>query len=337
MKQLLVIISSFFFSIPLLGQDKLTTLLISGKEDTKIFLQDYLEPGTQGLIYNLSSNWYRTAEVKNPLAFEISILGNVSVNLDEHQSFVLNTEDYQNLQFPDGETQKKIATILGENDPPARVILRNESVTGDHQTFFELPQGLGSEGIKFIPTAFLQARLGVFKATEVKFRYFPRRDFGGANIQILGGAIQNEITQWLAPSYFPLAVSGLVAYSTMDANYSFIENQLIQGENQQLNSKMKYWMFSGIVSTKFPIINFYGGLTYLQGTSQTDLLGKYIIINENSGEIITSYTDPVSLSSKAGGMASNLGMSLNLGIFKLNGEYNFTKYPTISAGVHIGL
>lgn len=336
MKQLLGFLSLYFFSVPLLGQDNLTPLLISGTEDTQTFLEDYLRPGTQGLIYNLSSNWYRTAEVKKPLAFEISILGNASVNLDEHQSFILNTEDYENLQFPDGKTQHKIATILGNNDPAAQVILRNESLTGDDQTILDLPQGLGSQGVEFIPTVFLQARIGVFKATEVKFRYFPRRDFGGADVQILGGAIQHEITQWLAPKYFPLTVSGLVAYSTMDANYEFTESQIVQGENQRLDSQVEYWMFSGIVSTKFPIFNFYGGVSYLQGTSQTNLLGTFFIVNQNSGETITSYKDPVKLNNKAGGMTGTLGTSLNLGIFKLNGEYNFSKYQTIAAGVHFG-
>lgn len=335
MRQLLIIISSFFFSVPLLAQDNLTLLLISGKEDTKTFLQDYLRPGTQGLIYNLSSGWYQTAEVKDPLRFEISVIANASVNLDQHQSFLLNTSDYQNIQFADGETRKTVATILGNNDPAARVILKNESVTGDEQIFFELPQGLGSEGIDFIPTAFLQARLGVFRATEVKFRYFPRRDLGGADVQILGGAIQHEVTQWLAPKYFPLSVSGMVAYSTMDGNYEFTEDQIVQGDNQRLDSHMKYWMFSGIFSTKFPIVNFYGGLSYLQGTSQTHLLGTYSIVNENSGETIVSLTDPLSLTSEVGGMTGNIGISLSLGLFKINGEYNFTEYQTLSAGVHI--
>lgn len=337
MRNLLIIINFFFFSIPLLAQHNIKLLLISGKEDTKTFLQDYLNPGTAGLIYNLSSGWYQTADVKNPLGFEISVIANASGNLDQHQSFILNTNDYQNLQFSGGETSKSVATILGNNDPSARVVLKNESITGDEETSFELPQGIGSAGIYFIPAAFLQARLGLFKGTEVKFRYFPRRDFGGADVQILGGAIQHEITKWLAPEYFPLGVSGLVAYSVMDGNYEFTKDQIIQGDNQRLESHMEYWMFSGIVSTKFPIVNFYGGPSYLQGTSQTEMLGTYFIENENSGETIVTVTDPISLTNKVGGLTANLGMSLRLGFFKINGEYNFSEYQTISAGVHIGL
>lgn len=334
MRNSFIIVLIFFFStLPLLAQENLTNLLISGTEDTQRFLNDYLGPGTRGLIYNRAGGWYQGAEVKDPLGFEISLIANGSVNLDQHQSFILNIEDYKNIQFPGGETQKEVATILGENDPAVQILLRSES--GGGETSFELPQGIGAAGANIIPTAFLQGRLGLFRGTEVKVRYLPRREFEGANFQILGGAIQHEFTQWLAPGSFPLAVSGMVVYSVMDGEYDFTNEEFVEGTNQRLDSKMDYLMFSGIVSTKFRVVNLYGGISYLSGTSETKLLGTYEI-EDNSGETIATLTDPLSLTSDVAGLTANLGLSLRWGFFKVHTEYNFSEFQTISAGVHVG-
>lgn len=334
MRKFVTIILMFFSSLSLMAQENLTDLLISGTEDTERFVQDYLSPGTRGLIYNLSGGWYQSAEVKAPLGFEISVIGNASVNLGRHQSFILNTEDYNNVQFPGGETQKEVATILGQNDPAVRVILSNE-VAGEGETSLELPQGIGSAGANFIPTAFLQARLGLFRGTEVKFRYFPRRDFNGANVQILGGAVQHEFTQWLAPESFPVAVSGMVAFSVMDGNYDFTNEEIVQGTNQRLDSRMDYLLFSGIVSTKFSVVNVYGGVSYLKGNSETKLLGDYEIVND-AGVTVVTLRDPLSVSSDVAGLTANAGISLRLGFLKIHTEYNFSEYQTLSAGLHVG-
>ena len=237
------------------AQKDLGLLLASGIEDTRTFASQYIRPGVEGILYNRSSGWYQTAKVKSFLGFEFSVVGNASVNLEEHQTFVLNVGDYQNLRFRDGSAGKRVATILGHVDPPVEVLVDCENSSGSQETPLVFPQGLGSSGIEVIPTYFLQARLGIFKGTEIKARYFPTRSFGDVHIDLYGGAVQHEFTSWLPdPDVFPVAVSGLVAYSTMNSSYDFTGDSPVAGTNHRLKSEMDLWLYSAIVSTSFSVV-----------------------------------------------------------------------------------
>lgn len=338
MRHVLKFIAVLFSTGVASAQDVLGKLLVSGIEDTRTFTEDYISPAIDGVTHSRTGGWYQTAKVKKPMGFEISVIGNAATNLENSQSFVLDTREYENLQFPDGETSKEVASILGRNEPPVDVLLSAESSGGNQQILFRLPQGLGSSGVEWIPTAFVQARLGLFKGTEIKGRYFPVSGFDDVEVQLYGGAIQHEFTSWLpAPDLFPVAVSGLVAYSVMDGSYDFTGKQVLEGRNQRLESDMDYWLFSAIVSTNFRVVNFYGGIGYVDGTAKTDMLGTFDVIDENSGNTIVSEKDPFSISRRVTGIKGNAGIAFQLGLFKINAEYNFQEYDVISAGVHIGI
>lgn len=319
------------------AQDNLGYLLASGVEDAQRFAADYTAPGVEGIIYNRSSGWYHTAEAKDFLKFEFSVIGNASVNLGEYQTFNLNTSDYQNLEFRDGAGQRRVASILGDDSAASEVLLNYSTSSGNQQALFQLPQGVSESGVDVIPTIFLQARLGIFKGTEIKARYFPSRDYGNVSIDLLGGAIKHEFTSWLpASNLFPVSIAGMVTYSAMEATYDFTNLDLIEGSNQRLESQLNFWMFSAIVSTNFPVLNAYGGIGYVNGTSETEMLGNFIVLN-NSGESIVSLVDPLSVLHDFSGFKGNLGISLQLGLFAVHAEYNLQKYQTISAGLHIGI
>ena len=98
----------------------------------------------------------------------------------------------QNLRFRDGCAGKRVATILGHVDPPVEMLVDYENSSGSQETALVFPQGFGSSGIDFIPTYFLQARLGIFNGTEIKARNLPTRSFGDVQIDLYGGAIQHQ-------------------------------------------------------------------------------------------------------------------------------------------------
>lgn len=335
MKNLLVILTLLFSGSSLWAQDNLGRLLISGIKDTKTFASDYLRPGTQASIYNLSNGWYQTAEVKDVLGFEFSIIGNAAVNLGDHQKFNMNTADYENIQFVDGSAQKDVSTILGHNPEPVEVYLEYDTPLGPEQVEVTLPDGLAAAGVEFVPAAFLQARLGIFKGTEIKARYFPKINYDNVEAEIYGAGVQHEITSWF-PADLPVAVSGLVAYTRMNGHYDFTEQSYLEGENQRLKTHMNAWNFSGIVSTNLPVINFYGGLGYVTGTSSTAMLGTYIVEDETSGRTIAEVEDPFTIDDEVSGIKANLGLSLKLGFFKIHGDYSFQEYDAVSVGLSLG-
>lgn len=336
-----IFLSILCLSVNVTAQENLEDLLAAGVDDAKRFATAYMTPAFEGMIYNTSNGWIQSAEVKKPLKFEISVIANATFTKDKHRSFVLNTSEYNNLYFRDGSTSKEVATAFGENNPE---ILVYAEVTDDTGIFmdeveFLLPQGLASVDVNILPTAFLQARLGLFKATEVKVRYFPKVEREDVKVGLIGVGLQHEFTEWLpVDKLFPVAISGLVAYNNLNANYDFTDDEIIEGENQQFDVKQNSFIFQLQASTKLPVINFYGGLGYVTGTSNFDVLGTYRV---RGGiplfETTSEFTNPFSIETKVSGVRANVGAKLKLGFFGLHADYNIAEYNSVSAGIHFGI
>lgn len=340
MKNLTLFIFLFAFTISH-SQNKLEDLLAAGKEDAQRFAEAYISPAAEGVIYNLSNGWIQSAEVKSPLKFEIAVIGNMSFVRDENKSFLLNTADYNNLQFRDGSASKNVATAFGENSPDVIVFATVTDDTGlfNEEVEFELPQGLGSANVNFIPTVFLQGRIGVFKATELKVRYFPKIDYDDVKTGLFGAGIQHEFTQWLpAEKIFPLAISGFIGFTNLNGSYDFTDSQIVEGTNQRFEVKQNSWLFQVHASTKLPVINFYGGLGYVTGTSDFDVLGTYTVrAGTPLFESSATFVDPFSVKNKVSGVKATIGTRLKLAFFNIYAEYNLSEYNTASAGIGFGI
>jgi hypothetical protein len=137
-----------------------------------------------------------------------------------------------------------------------------------------------------------------------------------------------------ADKLLPVAISAVIGYTGLTGEYDFTDSEVIDGSDQRIDASFKTWNFSAVVSTrKIPVINFYGGLGYITGKSDIDLLGTY---NVTSGPFQTTYTDPFSVSKKASGVTANLGTKIKLGFFRLNADYNFSEFSTFTFGINFG-
>ncbi len=323
------------FSATSMAQSNINELLAAGLNDAERFTNSYMNPVTDGLMYSMSNGWYNTAEAKPLGGFEISIIGNMASfkNKDDQKSFVLNTADYENISFQDGSASKTVSTALGgiEN---VQILVSAEVNGNTVSQEIELPTGLASENINFVPSAFLQASVGLVKGLELKARFLPKIDVDGSSLGFYGVGIQQEFTKWLpADKLLPVAISGVIGYTHLDASYDLENTGAINGSNQSLEMAMNTWVFQAVVSTKLPVINFYGGVGYFTGKSEVDVLGTYIV---TANPLPITYTDPFKLSNKASGVAGNVGAKLKLGFFRLHADYTLAAFNSLSFGVNFG-
>lgn len=334
---LLMLLAAFFTQ----AQNQLEDLLAAGIEDAQRFATGYISPAAEGLIVNLSNGWVQTANVKKPLKFEIQIIGNVTFVKEEKRSFTLNTNDYNNLYFSDGSTVKEVATAFGENNPDIRVFAVVTDDTGlfEEDVEFNLPQGLASVDMSLLPTAFLQARVGIFKGTEVKFRFFPKVDYEDVKSTFWGAGIQHDFTELLpADNVWPIHLSAFIGYTSFNGSFDFTDSQIIEGTQQRFDVDLSSWLFQLQASTKLPVINFYGGLGFITGTSDFDVLGTYTVrAGTPITEVSSTFNDPFSVKNKASGIKATLGTRLQLGFFSIYAEYNASEYSTASAGIGFGI
>jgi hypothetical protein len=317
------------------AQNNIDELLAAGVEDAKLFTTDYIAPASEGLMYGINNGWFNSGEAPHRFGFELSVIANVGFINDEKKSFLMNIDDYQNVRFQDGSSTKTVATALGNNDPAVTVIITyDDPIFGEQEVDVELPTGIGSEGVNIIPTAFLQASFSPFKGTQIKGRYFPKIDTEDTKIGLYGLGLQQELTSWLpAEKVWPVHVSGLIAYTHLNASYDFTNTGVVDGENQQIKKEVNSMLYELIVSTKLKIINFYAGLGYLSGKSTTDLLGTYRISNGalTSEDIV----DPFSIENKISGTRATIGTRLKLGFFGINADYTVAEFNSATVGINL--
>ncbi|SHI33362.1 DUF6588 family protein [Algibacter luteus] len=318
------------------AQSDIDALLAAGVEDAERFANDYLAPGTDGLMHSMNANWFNSAKVKPLGGFEISVIVNAASVQDEHKMFDLNVADYNNVSFPDSSPSKSVATVLGENDPAIFIEVEyDDPIFGNQTETIELPTGIGDGTANLLPTAFIQGALGIGGGIEVKARFVPKIETEDVSLSMYGAGLQMEFTEWLpADKLLPVAISGLVAYNHIDGEYNLTDSSGVQGENQRIENATNTWLFQLIASTKMPVINFYGGLGYIKGKSESDLLGTYRVTNGfvTSEDIV----DPFSVSSEVSSVRGTIGTKLKLGFFRLNAEYHLSDFNAFSLGVNFG-
>jgi hypothetical protein len=303
----------------------LDALFESGVQDAQRFAQGYFNPAMELGIHNLSGGWYNSGKSKKTLAFEVSLIGNVSTWSEKQESFLLNTASYSNLKFADGTEEKYVSTVLGDGSTSAYAEESLGEGLPNIRTDFSLPAGLRSEGIQFLPSAFLQASLGLIKGIEIKGRFLPSVSSNDLSVSMLGGGVQFDISEILPlDRVLPLGISFLLGYTQLDANYQIESNQSI--ESQIISRNM-----SLIVSTRLPVFNLYGGVGLISGSSDLNLLGTYQIA---SG---VDFVDPIALQSEVSDIGVTLGAKLKLGFFRLNVDHSFSEFNTTRAGINIGL
>ena len=331
-----IIVALVLVSVTMGKAQDLNDIFVSGVADAERFANAYLSPVSEGAIYSISNGWYNTADAKPLGGFEISIIGNMTgfKNKDDKKAFLLDPADYENLDFVQNPGQARmVSTALGDIEG-VEVFVEDQS--GVFREDFELPSGLAAENLNFIPSGYIQASVGLIKGLEVKARFLPKIKFDDdAKLGLFGAGLQYDFTKILpADKVMPVAISAVIGYTNLNGEYDFTDSSTIEGSNQRIDASFKTWNFSAVVSTKnIPVINFYGGLGYITGKSDIDLLGTY---QANGPFFSETVEDPFTVSKNASGVAATLGTKLKLGFFRLNTEYNIAEFSTFTFGVNFG-
>lgn len=319
------------------AQVNFNNVLAAGLEDAEKYTTDYLSPLSESVVYNMGTGWYNTADAKPLGGFEISIIGTISgfKNKQDKKAFILDPNDYQNIDFVENPgVARAVSTALGDING-VEVFVESQVGGITVRETFELPSGLSGEGINFVPSGYVQASVGLIKGTEIKARFLPKMNYEDASVGLIGFGLQHDFTKLLpADKILPVAISAVIGYTTIYGDYDLTNADLIEGENQRIDASINTWVFSGVVSTKLPVINFYAGLGYVTGKSVTDILGTYRVTR---GPFLSeTYEDPFTITKKVSGVTGTIGTKLKLGFFRLNAEYNLGEFNTATVGVNFG-
>jgi hypothetical protein len=359
MKYFLSTIFILFVTIPAVrAQNDISAIIGAGLIAAQDYSESYLSPAGEAFAFNLSTGWYDGARSLDQWEFSISIQGQAAFAPEDKKSFLLDPLEYEQLiqesydltsnvpgrievAFADGSrSPRQIATALGANETTQFLVIRavdpNTGMLIDSSRI-ELAQGLESEGVNLVPTFFVQAGVGLGAGLEFKARFMPNIQIDNAETSLYGGALQWEVTHAFSKdgeSVLPFRFALLAGYTAVDASYDFEDGVVVNGSNQLAETNASSLTFAAIASTKFKILNFYAGVNYAQGTTESNLLGTYTI-NSNSViyPVTATFEDPLSVSTNATDITGTFGLKIKAGFFGFNGGYTIGEFDTANAAV----
>jgi hypothetical protein len=203
---------------------------------------------------------------------------------------------------------------------------------------FQGPPGLdleGNVGKPWVPVPMAHFGIGLPKSTDLKIRFTPAIDLGdNGSVKIIGFGVMHDIKQWIPGiKLLPFDLSGFVGYTKFKLEYSF--EGTVDGEGQRGLFEMNATTIQGVISKKFSVVTFYGGLGYNIAKSNLAMNGWYDVDEDNNrdqGEI-----NPVDLKFAASGPRGTLGMRLKLAVLTLHADYTLQKYKCLTVGVGISV
>ena len=335
MKKLLA--SLFIFSLAIsVGKaqslDDLTNLIKGSKGDANYLMEGYLAPALNGIGYGLNQGWYTTAKPHKTLGFDVTVTLSVITIPTSERDFQVDNSKLTSLQlddpnFPEG----KVPTLVGTSE------------TGPNYSFKNLPlgpiqgpgavPGLNKLPVIGVPMPIANASIGLFKGTEVKLRWMPTIDQEGIKADILGVGLMHDIKQHIpVVKNLPFDLSVFGAFTKMSVGYTFDATK-----NQELELSANAWTVQAIVSKKLALLTLYAAAGYNSSTVDLNVNGDFELVPAQGNIPAQSITDPVALSQTGSGPRLTGGLRIRLAFLNLHADYTLQKYPTISAGVGLGI
>lgn len=349
-----LVLSSFLSQ----AQDNISDIIGAGLIAAQKYSESYLTPAGESFAYNLSAGWYDDAQSLEQWQFNLSIKGQATFSPSNKKSFLLDPLEYERLiqenydltnnpparievSFADGSRlPRQIGTALGSNTPVQFLSIRAiDGTTGAEldSSQIELAQGLESEGVDLVPTFFVQGGVGLGAGLELKARFVPTIQLNEAETSLWGAALQWEVTRVFemnGKSILPFRLAVLAGYTAVDASYDFKDGVVVEGTNQLIETNSRSLTLAAIASTRFKVLNFYAGVDYARGTTDSDLLGTYTIrSNSVIYPVSTNFEDPLSVSTDASAIMGTLGFKVRAGFFAINGSYTVGEFNTASTAI----
>jgi hypothetical protein len=319
-----LLLGALLVSMPAQAQlEEIEAFLESGADNATALTRAYLTPLPTGLSTTLNSGWTTKAAATKTLGFSIQVRTALAAVPSSGKTFDASDIGLQNVVVTGSES----STISGAKGSGQTI-----SSTDPNNTFsFNLP---GGTGFSYVPTAMVQANVGLIKGTDVTLRYIPETEIGDyGKISVVGAGLKHDLNQWIpGGKLLPVDISVMAAFSQidMDADLEFNPG----ATDQVVETTTNTFVFNALVGKTLPFISAYAGVGYQTGSFELNMLGDYVI---GTGPATTTISDPVSYTQDSDASLHALaGVQFKLAIFRIYAEVTAAEYMTANAGIGIG-
>ncbi|QOD60450.1 hypothetical protein H9I45_14045 [Polaribacter haliotis] len=318
------------------SQIDLESILEGGAGDAQTLLKGYAAPFATGFGNGINGGWYTTARSHKFLGIDIAVIANGAFVPENAETFTFTNSEYTNIKLDSDpnnpSASAQLPTLFGSQDLADRPLLEFTDSNNNSISTSSLPgSGLKeSIGYNVVPSAMIQAGVGLFKKTDLIIRFVPKQKGDEYEFSTFGIGIKHDIKQWIPfVKRLPFDVSILAAWNDVKSKF-FVDPD--NEPTQALEFNTKTFMFQVLASKKLSIFTLYGGVGTTSYDTDVNMLGTYV--TSNSGK---TFVDPIKLAYDGSSMRANLGLSMKLFFINIAAEYALQEYDvfTVRAGFSI--
>lgn len=324
-------------SNPVAAQEDIDRLLSESLDDGEKLIGAYISPFMKSVSLGLNQGWYNTAKPHKIVGIDLTVTVNAMTVPEDELFYQPSKLGLQRMALHETSPDyPKAPTLLGGGDEPVfRVLDNNGNPTNET---IQGPPGLDLKeeiGKAWVPVPMAQLGIGLPKGTDLKIRFTPTIDLGdNGTLKLIGFGVMHDIKQWIPGiKMLPFDLSGFVGYTKFKLDASF-EGE-VAGAGQRGVFEMNATTIQGVISKKFSVVTFYGGLGYNIAKSNLGMKGWYDV--DEDGTRDANEIDPIDLKFAASGMRGTLGMRLKLAILTLHADYTLQKYKCLTVGLGLSV
>ncbi len=321
-----------------------------GVHDGQALLTEYLRPWVNAFGADLNAGWFNTAATHKLGGLDVTFTVNMTSVPEHAKTFDLAEIDFENLRVAGSGT---IAPTVAGNTEEGPWLEYRQSAGTDTVTLADFRSPAGT-GFDFIPSPMLQLGVGLPAGTDIIGRLLVPLKIPGttAKVGLWGVGLKHSLSQWIPVlKKMPVAMSLFGGYTQMKVyagfslepgSYDYLEDYLpADFTGQQISTVIKAYTIDFLASTKFPLINVFGGIGYSRTSTVIDVDGNIPIPGFHPDISATEpvYTDediyhvPSMKITNQSGLRVNAGIRVKLSVVTLHGDYTWADYSIYTAGI----
>lgn len=325
------------------AQDDLGDVLKGSVKDANYLANGYVTPMLKVMGTGINAGWNNTAKAHKTLGVDLTITVSPVYIPNSDKLYEVDNSKLESIQLATTHTgqpvtigtgKASVPTIFGPEDSPRYVYTNTVGgvkIPDATKQSFEGPPGIDLKkniGMNALPIPMVHLGIGIYKNTDLKFRFFPEQQFGDHKVSMFGIGVLHDVKQWIPGiKNLPFDLSAFVGYTKFDYQINLDE----PGQLGQFS--VTGTTFQALISKKISVLTFYGGLGYNTAKSTLDIKGSFDLDDDGVNEA----KDPLALSATASGPRATVGMRLKLAVFTFHGDYTVQKYNTLSVGFGIAV
>ena len=311
----------------------------AGLQNVQTLVGGYITPIAEDFGGLISNGWYNTGANHKRFGFDLSIAINaVSANsASKYYSInALQGVAYNGTQ-PTSSGAGKAPTAYGpESEFPS---FNFNSGPNNLIPFYGPSGGNISKDVPIgsiaVPT--IQAGIGLFANTDLRFRFTPEITINKTALKSWGVGLLHDIKQHIPGiKMAPISLSLLLAYSQMTATTDlggvyYTQSSGNSFSGQEGLGETKSYTAQILISKTIPVLTFYGGIGYNSATTTYAINGSYYVDKAYTDLSVPGITlpspvklvDPFKQDFSVGGIRFTGGIRFKFGPVFLNTDYTY--------------